>query len=88
MAHFLIGKSVSYGNSAFQPVRICSNAPILEQFNVRIDDKLSRLFHGKEYAGDDTLKDLVGYWLLREAYILWEKRQGDVNKKPTLELVK
>jgi len=49
-------------------LNIFSKADPLEQINVRIDDKLNRLFHGKEYAGDDTLKDLAGYYLLKKAY--------------------
>ena len=33
--------------------------------NVRIDDKLSRIARGREYAGDDTELDLIGYLVLR-----------------------
>ncbi len=68
MANFLLEKNVAYGNSIFEPVHIYSKVDTLEQINVRIDDKLSRLFRGKEYPGDDTMKDLAGYYLLGEAY--------------------
>lgn len=37
----------------------------VEQINVRIDDKLSRLARGNEYPGDDTELDLIGYLILK-----------------------
>lgn len=60
----LIEKNAAYGNSALDPVRIFSSASTEEQLLVRIDDKLSRLQRGHEYAGDDTVKDLIGYLIL------------------------
>jgi len=64
LKEFLLKKNRAYGNSALEPVRIFSKADPVEQLNVRIDDKLSRLARGKEYDGDDTLLDLIGYLLL------------------------
>ncbi len=64
---FLLEKNRAYGNSAAEPVRIFSKVDALEQINVRIDDKLSRLARGKEYQGDDTELDLVGYLILKRA---------------------
>ena len=64
MAEFLIRKNESYGNSAFEPVGIFSQGSAEENLKVRIDDKLNRLIQGKEYAGDDTVKDLCGYLIL------------------------
>ena len=61
----LLEKNRTYGNSALDPVRIFSKADPVEQLNVRIDDKLSRLARGNEYAGDDTELDLIGYLVLR-----------------------
>jgi hypothetical protein len=61
----LLEKNISYGNSALDPVRIFSRADPVEQLNVRIDDKLSRLARGSEFAGDDTELDLIGYLVLR-----------------------
>ena len=61
----LLEKNRAYGNSALDPVRIFSRADPVEQLNVRIDDKLSRIARGREYAGDDTELDLIGYLLLR-----------------------
>ena len=61
----LIEKNRAYGNSALAPLRIFSRADPVEQLNVRIDDKLSRVARGSEFAGDDTELDLIGYLVLR-----------------------
>lgn len=57
----LVAKNEAYGNSALDPVRIFSKADRMEQLNIRLDDKISRVARGHEYPGDDTLKDIVGY---------------------------
>ena len=62
---FLLGKNKAYGNSAADPVRIFSKVTPLEQINIRIDDKLSRMMRGNEYQGDDTELDLIGYLILK-----------------------
>lgn len=64
LCSLLIEKNKSYGNAALSPVRVFSKADPIEQLKVRIDDKLSRLQSGKEYPGDDTVKDLTGYLIL------------------------
>jgi len=61
----LLAKNRSYGNSALDPLRIFSKVDAVEQLNVRIDDKLSRIARGGEYAGDDTELDLIGYLVLK-----------------------
>jgi hypothetical protein len=61
----LLEKNQAYGNSALEPLRIFSRADPVEQLNVRIDDKLSRIARGQEFAGDDTELDLIGYLILR-----------------------
>ena len=61
----LIEKNKSYGNSALDPVRIFSKADPIEQLNVRIDDKLSRLVRGQD-AGEDVELDLLGYLVLKQ----------------------
>jgi len=61
----LLEKNRTYGNSALDPLRIFSRADPVEQLNVRIDDKLSRIARGSACAGDDTELDLIGYLLLR-----------------------
>lgn len=68
LKELLIEKNNSYGNSVAEPVRIfAKNVNTLDQIDVRIDDKLSRLMRGKEYADEDTVKDLAGYLILRMA---------------------
>ncbi len=64
IAHMLIEKNISYGNSALDPVRIFSKAGPREQLHVRIDDKLNRLMKGTEYPGDNDIDDLIGYLVL------------------------
>lgn len=59
----LLQKNNAYGNSALQPVRVFSKAGNVEGIKIRIDDKLSRLARG-EAAGEDTVKDLIGYLIL------------------------
>jgi hypothetical protein len=63
LAQFLIEKNAAYGDSAVNPLRVLSKADPAEQIRVRMDDKLSRLVRGQA-AGEDALKDLVGYWVL------------------------
>lgn len=60
----LLQKNAAYGDSALQPLRIFSSASPIEQINVRIDDKLSRLARGSA-AGEDTELDLIGYLILK-----------------------
>jgi uncharacterized coiled-coil DUF342 family protein len=60
----LVQKNRSYGNSALDPVRVFSQASPIEQILVRIDDKLSRVKRGAEFQGEDTIRDLIGYFFL------------------------
>lgn len=65
----LLSKNHQYGDSALDPVRVFSQAPVVEQLLVRIDDKLSRISRGKISATDeervsDTIDDLIGYLVL------------------------
>ena len=64
IAHMLIDKNISYGNSALEPVRVFSKADSREQLYVRIDDKLNRLMKGTDYPGDNDIDDLIGYLIL------------------------
>ena len=57
----LLEKNESYGNSVFDPIGIFSKGDPEEQICIRLDDKLKRLQRGKEFQGDDTVKDLIGY---------------------------
>jgi len=66
LADFLVAKNRAYGNSAAKPAGIFARRlDKLAQIDTRIDDKLNRLMQGSEYPGDDTVKDLIGYLILR-----------------------
>lgn len=65
IAKLLIEKNKAYGDSALNPVRVFSKASRIEQLNVRIDDKISRIQRGSEYGDEDTVKDLIGYLILK-----------------------
>lgn len=60
----LKAKNKAYGNSALDPIRVFSKADPIEQLNVRIDDKLSRIMRGSE-SGEDVDLDLIGYLVIR-----------------------
>jgi hypothetical protein len=64
IAHMLIEKNISYGNSALEPTRIFSTADSTEQLKVRIDDKLNRVKNNQGFAGDNDIDDLIGYLVL------------------------
>lgn len=69
----LMQKNAAYGDSALSPLRIFSNADVVEQIKVRIDDKLSRIARGKaQVDNEDVLLDLVGYLVL----LLAARRNG------------
>lgn len=61
----LIDKNRKYGNSALEPVRLFSRADPIEQINVRIDDKLSRIRSGQRDDDEDAELDLIGYLILK-----------------------
>lgn len=70
----LLQKNQAYGNAALDPVRVFSKAGATAGLEIRIDDKLSRLARG-EQAGEDTIKDLIGYLIL----LRMAKRKGGNN---------
>lgn len=69
IASMLIEKNRAYGDSALSPRRIFSRADALEQINVRIDDKLSRIANIPEgqtdAMGEEPERDLMGYLVLK-----------------------
>jgi uncharacterized protein len=71
----LLRKNAAYGDSALSPVRIFSTADPTEQLRVRIDDKLSRVARGHA-AGEDVVRDLIGYLLLLQIATQTEPAQG------------
>jgi hypothetical protein len=75
----LLAKNAAYGNSAVDPIRCFSKASPVEQINVRLDDKLSRLMRGHA-AGEDVEWDLMGYLVLkRVALKLQPPPDGDAS---------
>jgi hypothetical protein len=58
-------KNRKYGDSALSPVRIFSKSSNIEQINVRLDDKLSRLTSGQLDDDEDVELDLIGYLLIK-----------------------
>lgn len=68
IAERLIEKNKKYGNSAIQPQRIFSRADPIEQINVRIDDKLSRIKNQQVNEDEDAEFDLIGYLVLKRVF--------------------
>lgn len=62
----LLSKNRKYGDSALNPTRIFSKANNLEQINVRIDDKLSRIASRQNDEDEDVELDLIGYLILKQ----------------------
>ena len=79
IAELLITKNRKYGNSALQPSRIFSKASPIEQINVRIDDKLSRIKNEKEDEDEDVLFDLLGYLVLKKVCLNLQKKVKESN---------
>jgi hypothetical protein len=65
VANMLIEKNAKYGNSALRPKRIFSKADPIEQINVRMDDKLSRIGNQNTNDDEDAELDLIGYLILK-----------------------
>ena len=65
IAEMLCEKNRKYGDSALNPVRVFSRCDALEQINVRIDDKLSRLQSAQGDDTEDAEMDLIGYLILK-----------------------
>lgn len=79
---FLLRKNAEYGDSAINPKRIFSTANPIEQINVRIDDKLSRIANRKEKTiTEDTELDLIGYLILKRVALKriggWDGKEND-----------
>ena len=76
IAELLISKNKKYGNSALEPRRLFSKASPIEQINVRIDDKLSRIANRQsdEDEDEDVEKDLIGYLVLKRVCINLKKK--------------
>jgi hypothetical protein len=85
LAAMLIEKNRAYGDSALSPRRIFSRADALEQINVRIDDKLSRIANIPEgqldSMGEDPERDLLGYLVLKLVGKMRKARNEEFAKR-------
>lgn len=61
----LLDKNRKYGDSAIHPKRVFSKASAIEQINVRIDDKISRIMSSQDDDTEDAELDLIGYLFLK-----------------------
>ena len=61
----LLEKNRKYGDSALNPKRVFSKASPIEQINVRIDDKISRIMSAQDDDTEDAELDLIGYLILK-----------------------
>lgn len=61
----LLEKNRKYGDSAIHPKRIFSKASPMEQIDVRLDDKLSRLMSNQQDEDEDVEFDVIGYLTLK-----------------------
>jgi len=61
----LLQKNRKYGDSALNPTRVFSRVGPIEQINVRIDDKLSRMMSSQTDEDEDIEFDLIGYLILK-----------------------
>lgn len=79
IANILIQKNRKYGNAALQPKRIFSRANLLEQINVRIDDKLSRIANQQVDEDEDAELDLTGYLILKRVFKNLSEKNNENN---------
>lgn len=61
----LLDKNRKYGDAALNPKRIFSKVDTMEQINVRIDDKISRIQSAQNDDTEDAELDLIGYLILK-----------------------
>lgn len=66
LAKMLIEKNKSYGDSVANPINVFSKMKPIDQINVRIDDKISRIKRGNGFGDDNDELDLIGYLVLKQ----------------------
>lgn len=86
--NMLCEKNRKYGNSALDPKRIFSKSSTIEQLNVRIDDKISRIASRQTDDTEDAELDLIGYLLIKRVAIAMDKGLEDGFIKEIEELKK
>lgn len=86
IANMLIEKNAKYGNSALRPKRIFSRVDPIEQINIRIDDKLSRIANQNANDDEDAEMDLIGYLILKKVCMnLYDKEKNISNQQESKE---
>ena len=75
----LLEKNRKYGDSAITPKRIFSKADPVEQINVRIDDKLSRIQSGQIDETEDVELDLIGYLVLKRVALKFNAKTHETQ---------
>lgn len=73
----LVEKNRKYGDAVLNPKRVFSRADIMEQINVRIDDKISRIMNRQDDDAEDAETDLLGYLLIKNVAKLRKNRLTD-----------
>ena len=65
VTNLLLEKNAAYGDSALNPANIFAKGSAVENLCCRIDDKLMRIKNrGIDDKTEDTLLDLIGYFIL------------------------
>lgn len=78
IAQLLITKNRKYGDAALNPKRIFSKTSNIEQIQVRIDDKLSRIANRQSDEDEDVIMDLIGYLVLYK--IALDGKKEEINR--------
>ena len=71
LSEFLMAKNKNYGNSALKPIKVFSKVEPTNSICVRMDDKISRIVHSREFRKNDIV-DLTGYLVLLCAQKGWD----------------
>lgn len=65
VTNLLLEKNAAYGDSALNPANIFAKGSAIDNLCCRIDDKLMRIKNrGIDDKTEDTLLDLIGYFIL------------------------
>jgi hypothetical protein len=76
---FLVEKNHKYGNSAFEPMTVFSQASAEEKLRIRQEDKLKKIVTGSNLKDEDAEQDFVGYHFLIKALKYLEDAQKEAT---------
>jgi hypothetical protein len=78
VTNLLLQKNAAYGDSALHPANIFAKGSAVDNLCCRIDDKLMRIKNrGIDDKTEDTLLDLIGYFILLKISI--ENNSNNTN---------